>query len=113
MGGANLVLRAGRRCWFTDLTRQGERLSGQLLAQSNDVVFPPTFGEVNFAGWLGRDPTAVFTATAVAADGTFALLIPQEIVRAVDVDGERVFYVVCRPDDNIFALALTPPEVLT
>jgi hypothetical protein len=114
VGGANLVLRAGRRCWFTDLTRQGERLSGQLLAQSNDVVFAPTFGEVSFAAWLRRDPAAVYTATApIAADGTFALLVPQEIVRAIEVDGERVFYVVCRPDDNVFALALTPPEALT
>jgi hypothetical protein len=78
------------------------------------VVFPPTFGEVNFAAWRARDPAAVFTASApVAADGTFALLVPSEIVRAIDADGERVFYVVSRPDDNVFALALTPPEVLT
>ena len=113
VGGANLVLRAGRRCWFTNLRRQGERLSGRLLAQSNDVVFPPTFGDVNFAAWLDRDPATMFTATApVAADGTFALLVPSEIVRAIDFDGERVFYVVARPDDNVFALALIGPEVL-
>jgi hypothetical protein len=109
--GAGLQVRTARRAWIEDVRIEGELLVARVLAGDPNEPDEVGFGEFHLATWPEDDPERVSNTEGEVRDGLGRVRLSEEAL--VDLgNGRRVAFVVSRPGDNVFALAITTPALL-
>jgi len=100
--GVGIALRAGRRTRIVDVDARGEVVQGRVLAEDTGSWVEARFGEVRAVTWAeSRPEDQLRTQGSVAADGTFFVGLPGEMV--VLAQQERVYVEVFYVGNHTYA----------
>ena len=111
--GVSLDMRAGRRAWIEEISRNGELVTARIRSRSGGNRIDVLHGDVYLAAWPEEDPLKVsVTQGTIDPDGIWRLLLSNEALYYLGA-GSRVIAALARTEDAKYARVISKPFPLS